>query len=91
MYLNVDEIDSALDALAAAYPDAAEVLTPPDRTHEGRPARLLRVGTRPSGESDGVLVLGGVHAREWVPPDALVSVAADLLEAADRDTGLGYG
>jgi murein tripeptide amidase MpaA len=91
VYLNVDELDSALDALAAAYPDAAEVLTPPNRTHEGRTPRLLRVGTRPSGDVDGVLVLGGVHAREWVPPDALVSVAADLLEAADGGTGLVYG
>nr|WP_231980504.1 M14 family metallopeptidase [Tessaracoccus coleopterorum] len=36
-------------------------------------------------------MLGGVHAREWVPPDALVSLAADLLEAHAGGTGLGYG
>jgi hypothetical protein len=32
-----------------------------------------------------------VHAREWVPPDALVSLAADLLEAFQGGTGLAYG
>lgn len=91
MYLNVDEIESAIDALAAAYPDETEVLTPPRRTHGGRTPRLLRIGSRAAGDVDGVLVLGGVHAREWVPPDALVSLAADLLEASAAGTGLVYG
>jgi murein tripeptide amidase MpaA len=90
VYLNVDEIDSAVDALAAAYPDEAEILTPPHATHGGRRPRLLRIGRRSPG-ADGVLVLGGVHAREWVPPDALISLAADLLEASVAGTGLVYG
>lgn len=91
MYLNVDEIETALEALAAAYPDETEIVTPPHDTHEGRRPRLLRVGTRPYGDADGVLVLGGVHAREWVPPDALIALAADLLEASAAGTGLVYG
>ena len=32
-----------------------------------------------------------MHAREWVPPDALVYLAADLLEAHAQGTGLRYG
>jgi murein tripeptide amidase MpaA len=91
VYLNVDEIESALDALAAAYPDETELVTPPHDTHEGRRPRLLRVGKRPADAADGVLVLGGVHAREWVPPDALIALAADLLEASAGGTGLTYG
>src|SRR3954453_22069089 len=38
-----------------------------------------------------VVITGGMHAREWVPPDALVNLAADLLEAHSRGTGLRYG
>ncbi|WP_037677391.1 M14 family metallopeptidase [Streptomyces griseus] len=91
MYLNVAEIESAITSLHGAYPGATELLTPPHPTHEGRTTSLLRVGTRPADETDGILLLGGVHAREWVPPDALISLAADLLEAHDRGTGLGYG
>jgi murein tripeptide amidase MpaA len=91
VYLNVDEIESAVDALAAAYPQETEVLTPPHDTHGGRRPRLLRIGGQPSGAADGILVLGGVHAREWVPPDALIALAADLLEASAGGTGLIYG
>lgn len=90
-YLNVAEIESALQNLAAAYPDAAELIVCPNVTHEGRPTHVLRVGTSGASEVDGVLLLGGVHAREWVPPDALVAVAADLLEAHQLGTGLGFG
>ncbi|BBC34411.1 hypothetical protein SGFS_057050 [Streptomyces graminofaciens] len=91
MYLNVAEIESAITNLHAAYPTTAEILVPPHPTHEGRTARLLRIGSRPADQVDGILVLGGVHAREWVPPDALISLAADLLEAHSLGTGLGYG
>ncbi|WP_151774098.1 M14 family metallopeptidase [Streptomyces abyssomicinicus] len=91
MYLNATEIDSAVGRLHDAYPEVTELLTASRPTHEGRPLRLLRVGTPHDGASPGILLLGGVHAREWVPPDALVSLAADLLEAWHRGTGLGYG
>ncbi|MBB2924637.1 M14 family metallopeptidase, partial [Cellulomonas cellasea] len=90
-YLNVAEIESALVNLHAAYPDTSELVTLPNPTHEGRRTHALRIGARRAGETDGILLLGGVHAREWVPPDALVAVAADLLEAHQLGTGLGYG
>jgi murein tripeptide amidase MpaA len=89
-YLNVDEIETALENLAAAYPATTELITVPHLTHEGRQTHVLRLGATDS-EQDSVLILGGVHAREWVPPDALISLAADLLEAYDRETGLVYG
>ncbi|MCC9711620.1 M14 family metallopeptidase [Streptomyces sp. MNU76] len=91
MYLNVAEIESAITALHDSFPDASKVITPPHPTHEGRTTRLLRVGTRQTDEVPGILLLGGIHAREWIPPDALISLAADLLEAHDLATGLGYG
>jgi hypothetical protein len=87
-YLNVDEIESALENLAGAYPAATQLITVPHRTHEGRVSHVLRLGAAASGR-DGVLILGGVHARESVPPDALIALAADLLEAFDLGTGLG--
>ncbi|MFW6187324.1 MAG: M14 family metallopeptidase [Actinomycetota bacterium] len=88
-YLNVDEIETALQSLAAEYPGRTELIDLPHPTHEGRRTRCLRIGA--DGDRDGVLLLGGVHAREWVPPDALVSLAADLLEAGALGTGLVYG
>jgi murein tripeptide amidase MpaA len=90
-YSNVTEIESAIAALAAAYPATAERIPLPHATHGGRAVHALRIGTRPAGAADGLLFLGGVHAREWVPPEALVSFAADVLEAHSLGSGLGYG
>jgi murein tripeptide amidase MpaA len=38
-----------------------------------------------------MLALGGIHSREWIPPDALVYWAADVLEAYQQGVGLPYG
>jgi murein tripeptide amidase MpaA len=89
-YLNDIEIESALQNLAAGYPNSTELIDCPNVTHEGRRSHVLRVGTMRGAAADGVLLLGGVHAREWVPPDALVFLAADLLEAHEIGTGLVY-
>ncbi|MFI9206012.1 M14 family metallopeptidase [Streptomyces sp. NPDC053048] len=91
MYLNVAEIESAMTNLNVAYPATTQVIETPHATHEGRTTHLLRVSSRPADAADGILVLGGLHAREWVPPDAIVSLAADLLEAHAGGTGLRYG
>jgi murein tripeptide amidase MpaA len=91
MYLTVPELEAALPALNAAYPSISELITPPHPTHEGRTSPLLRIGVQTATAADGVVILGGVHAREWIPPDLCVSFAADLLEAYTDGTGLGYG
>jgi len=90
-YLNVAEIEAALDALAASYPNATELVPLPNRTSEDRQSHALRIGSADVRAGNAVVITGGVHAREWVPPDALVNLAADLLEAHSRGTGLRYG
>jgi murein tripeptide amidase MpaA len=90
-YLNATEIESALQNLATFYPETTEAIACPNATHEGRQSHALRVAAKRDAAVDGILILGGVHAREWVPPDALVSLAADLLEAYKLGTGLVYG
>lgn len=90
-YLNVQEIEAALDALTASYPDVAEVIPLPNTTAEGRHSRALRIGPAEARTATAVVIIGGMHAREWVPPDALVNLAADLLEAHAQGTGLRYG
>jgi murein tripeptide amidase MpaA len=90
-YLNVEEIEAALNALAASYPGAAELVALPNRTPEGRQSHALRIGPADERAENAAVVTGGLHAREWVPPDALVNLAADLLEAHARGTGLRYG
>jgi murein tripeptide amidase MpaA len=90
-YLNVEEIEAALHTLAESYPEVTELIALPNTTPEGRPSHALRIGPADAPAGHTVVVTGGMHAREWVPPDALVNLAADLLEAHARGTGLRYG
>jgi murein tripeptide amidase MpaA len=90
-YLNVEEIEAALDTIAESYPNVTELVPLPNRTPEGRSSHALRIGPADAQAGNAVVVTGGMHAREWVPPDALINLAADLLEAHTRGTGLRYG
>src|ERR1043165_4190003 len=78
-YMNVDEIEAALDTLAASHQGVSELILLPNRTSEGRQSHALRIGPSDGQGADAILFTGGLHAREWVPPDALVNLAADIL------------
>lgn len=88
-YLNVAEIESAVRQLAAAYPAQASAIELPNPTHEGRKVLALKLAWEP--QTPAALFLGGVHSREMMPPDLLISLAADVVEAHKLGTGLRYG
>ncbi|KEO61561.1 M14 family zinc carboxypeptidase [Thioclava indica] len=89
-YLNsLSELESGIAALVSAYPSTCTAINLPNTTAQGNTVRAMRIGT--PGEKTGVAFLGGLHAREWMPPEICLSFAADLLEAHDLGTGLGYG
>ncbi|MBD0695966.1 M14 family metallopeptidase [Streptomyces sp. CBMA123] len=91
-YLNITEVESAVTSLAGAYPGLTELITLPEPSIEGRTAHALRIGApTATGPKSCVMMIGGVHAREWGSCEILVHLAADLLEAYQSGTGLGYG
>lgn len=90
-YYNYDEIVSAVQILAQRYPELTTLLPLPHFTEESRRAQALAIGKTRGPAQRTAIFVGGIHAREWVPPDALVSLAADLLEAYAGGTGLRYG
>ncbi|MEP3329323.1 M14 family metallopeptidase [Sedimentitalea sp.] len=90
-YYNYDEIVTAVHLLAQDHPDLTTLIELPNLTEQSRASYALSIGRKRAGETSTVMVLGGVHAREWVPPDALTSLAADILGAAQSGTGLAYG
>src|SRR3954453_694268 len=77
-YLSSDALFERLQQLASEHPEVCTLEMLPHRTHEGREVCMLRIGT---GSTPTVVVLGGVHAREWAPPDALLSLAERLVGA----------
>jgi murein tripeptide amidase MpaA len=90
-YLNVQEVESALIALAQSYSGLSELITLPIRTYEARTCHALRIGKKPKTECDNILFTGGVHAREWGSCEMCILFASDLLEAYVTGTGLQYG
>jgi murein tripeptide amidase MpaA len=88
MIMNVREVNSAISYFAHAYPRLCRRIDLPYRTYERRKSHALSIG---KANAPSVLIIGGVHAREWGGPDIVVSFAGDLLRAHKARKGLQYG
>ncbi len=82
----VRAIEAELARLAAVHPDLCTRTIVPNRSHEGREISFLTVGAGAAGGGRPVLITGGIHAREWAPPDALLSLLDRLLRAYEAGT-----
>lgn len=90
-YLTSTSIEAALGALAAANPTICSRTTLPNTTHLGKTMSYVKIGTASGGSSRlGVVVTGGVHAREWAPPDAILSFIQKLVRAYATGTPIAY-
>jgi hypothetical protein len=84
-----EEIELGLGALAAAHPATCTQIDLPYTSHESRRSSYVRVATRDPREGRArVLLAGGAHAREWAPPDALLTLVERLLDAYAGETAL---
>jgi carboxypeptidase T len=91
-YLNVDEVESAILAAAAApFSGIAELIALPYPTVEGRRCHALRIGSGSDANRPGVFFLGGVHAREWGSPDILINFIERIEQAYLNGTALIFG
>lgn len=72
-YLTVAEIESGARALARAYPDRCRLVEMPNPSAEEGPVAALELG---AANQPAVIIVGGLHAREWIPPDALLYLVA---------------
>jgi murein tripeptide amidase MpaA len=89
-YLSVDGINAVLRWIHYAYPGFTELITLPELSPEGRPTLALKIA-KGGGQRSGIALLGGVHAREVVNPDLLVSFAEDLCAAYQEGVSVIYG
>jgi murein tripeptide amidase MpaA len=90
MYRTVAQLDAALEALATTRPDLCSRTRLLDST-EGRPIYALRLRAGGGANRRGILIVGGMHARELMNPDAIIELAFDLAQAHACHTGLAYG
>jgi murein tripeptide amidase MpaA len=89
--MNITEIDSALTFFANTYTGLCSRIELPDATYENRTCHALSIGKNVTDETPAVLIIGGVHAREWGGPDILINFATDMLRAYQAGKGLKYG
>jgi hypothetical protein len=89
-YLDAAQVAAGFAALQAAFPALAQWTALPEATsgYDGSatslagPAtvRMLRINTTPASlAKPGLLVIAGLHAREWAPPLAALEFASQLL------------
>ena len=89
-YLNVDEVESAIEVLSSTYSNICNFIALPNQTIDGRTSHALIVGSDFNNNKNSILFTGAVHAREWGGSDICVSFAADIIEAYNSGTGLRY-
>ena len=82
-YMNVDEIESALQTLASNNPGSAELIMLPNPTSEGRRSHALRVG--PALEDVGSAFRADGHEAELLIKHVL---SRRLAIAAGQQAGL---
>lgn len=80
-YLNAFGIEAGLLYLASKYPSICQLIVLPEQSHEGRTIRAVKIAGGTAADRPGVLFIGGVHAREIVNPDLLLSFAQNLCQA----------
>jgi carboxypeptidase T len=90
-YLTADGIEGAIAHLAATYNSVCQLVALPEPSIEHRVIHALKIAHGAGADRRGVLLIGGVHAREVVNPDLLVSFATRLLQAYTTNTGLTFG
>jgi hypothetical protein len=90
-YRTFAQLSQAIAALAGASPAVCETFTLAQPSVEGTVITGLHIHAGdPKGNRNGVLLLGGVHARELMNPEAIVDLAADLLISYAQDTDITY-
>lgn len=90
-YLTSEGIEAALQHIAKSFPSIVELIHLPEKTHDRRTSRAIKVSKNGANPENGLLFLGGVHAREIINPDLLVKFALDLCNAFSSGTGLTFG
>ena len=87
---SVGQIEQKIQALASTFPAICARVESSMPTHTGRKVAYLRIGTGTGEGRPRVLIVSGVHAREFAPPDAVLTFVEKLLEAYTRSLPVVY-
>lgn len=81
-YKSFADVIHYLNALAINFPTRVQV-QPIGTTHEGRQIPLIKIGTNTGATKPAIWIDGGIHAREWVSPAAVLFMIDQLVTGYD--------
>jgi hypothetical protein len=90
MYRTIAQLDAAIETLVTTRPDLCSRISL-NNSIEGRSILAMRLRAGGGTDRRGILIVGGMHARELMNPDAIIELAFDLTQAYTSETGLAYG
>lgn len=90
-YLDVAGIDTCINWLESTFPALVDVLPMPEKSVKNRTIRGIRLRAGSATNRRGVLIVGGVHARELVNPELVLTLAVKLCDAYTGGTGITLG
>lgn len=91
-YLNTQGIIDAINDLSITYPSIVEKIDLDEPSRQGRSISALRLCEKSNSMvKEGIIFLGGVHAREIINPDLLITMAYNLAESYTSNKGLKIG
>jgi zinc carboxypeptidase len=90
---SIANIETRIQTLLTTFPTICTRIPLLRRTYEGgtaaspgREVSCVRIGTGTGEGRPRILIVAGVHAREWAPPDAVLTFIEKLLAAYDPRT-----
>lgn len=81
-YHPLDEIYKNLDDLVKQYPDIVQSVVA-GRSYENRQLKGVKVSFKPN--NPGIVIEGGIHAREWISPATTMYILHQLLTSNNTD------
>ena len=88
MYRTVAQLDSAMNFLSSFFPVLCTRVEMPNRSVQGRRIFALHMHAGTATGRRKVFIVGGLHAREMMNPDAIVDLQLDLALAYLNGTGI---
>lgn len=89
-YLPVSGIDNLIDGIQNVYPTFCKIINL-EASREGHMIRAIKMGKGSGANRRGVLLVGGIHARELINPDALIYFAFNLAYAYSQNKDFVLG
>jgi murein tripeptide amidase MpaA len=90
-YRTAAQLESILSSLAGELPQLCTRVQLATPSIQGRTLHALRLAAGGGAGRRGVLIVGGIHARELMNPDAIVELLRDMLLAYIFGRGITYG